>query len=107
MTSEETIERANRAEKLLSDPLLTEAFNALRTTILNNIEAAPIRDKAGVHECRLMLKVLGNLKGHLEQAIRDGKVLMHRLEERKKHERMLEDEKRRMSPVDFSASYRR
>lgn len=107
MTSEETIERANRAEKLVNDPLLNEAFETLRMKILTNIEEAPIRDKAGVHECRLMLKVLASVRGHLEQAVRDGKVVLHRLEERKKFEKALEDEKRRQSPAAFAASFKR
>lgn len=107
MTPEETIERANRAEKLINDPLLNEAFEALRMKILSNIEEAPIRDKAGVHECRLMLKVLSSIKGHLEQAVRDGKVVLHRLEERKRFQQALEDEKRRQSPAAFAASYKR
>ena len=107
MTPEQQIERASRAEKLVNDPLLIEAFDVLRTKILANIEEAPIRDKAGVHECRLMLKVLSSVKGHLEQAVRDGKVVLHRLEERKRFEKALEDEKRRQSPAAFAASYRR
>ena len=107
MTPEQQIERASRAEKLVNDPLLIEAFDVLRTKILANIEEAPIRDKAGVHECRLMLKVLSSVKGHLEQAVRDGKVVLHRLEERKRFEKALEDEKRRQSPAEFSASYKR
>ncbi len=106
-TPEQKIERAARAEKLLADPLLAEAFTALRMTILDNIEKAPIRDKAGVHECRLMLKVLTSIRNHLDSAVRDGKVVIHRLEERKKFEKALEDEKRRQSPAEYSANYRR
>jgi len=105
VTPEQSIERANRAEKLVTDPLLNEAFETLRAKIIANIEEAPIRDKAGVHECRLMLKVLTSVKGHLEQAVRDGKVVLHRLEERKRFEKALEDEKRRQSPAEFSAGY--
>lgn len=107
MTPEQLIERANRAEKLVTDPMLNEAFETLRTTILSTIENAPIEDRDGVHECRQMLKLVKSIRGHLEQAVRDGKVVIHRLEERKKYERALEDEKRRQSPADFSASFKR
>jgi hypothetical protein len=95
MTAEETLERANRAEKLVNDPAFNEAFALLRETILANIENAPIRDTDGVHELRLMLKILRGVRSHLEQAVRDGKVIVHRLEE-----------KRRLTPADYSATYR-
>lgn len=107
MTPEETIERANRAEKLVNDPMLKEAFVTLRAKLHQNIEAAPIRDKAGVHECRLMLKIMTSVEKYLESVLRDGQIVLHRLEERKKHARALEDEKRRLAPVDYSTLYRR
>jgi len=95
VTPEETLERANRAEKLVNDPMLDEAFELVRASLLESIENAPIRDVEGVHELRLMLKLLRSARGHLDQAVRDGKVIVHRLEE-----------KRRMTPIDYSAKYR-
>lgn len=95
MTPEQALERANHAEKLLADPLLSDSFELVRTTLLQKIEEAPIEDAAGVHELRLMLKLLRSARGHLEQAVRDGKVIVHRLEE-----------KRRMSLNDYSAKFR-
>lgn len=107
MTAEEALQRANSAEKLVNDPMLTEAFDLVRKTILANIEDAPIRDKAGVQESRLMLKLLKSVKGHLEQAVRDGKVIVHRLEERKKLDQAQAEELRRLTPAAFAANYRR
>lgn len=107
MTAEEALQRANAAEKLVNDPMLNEAFDLVRKTILTNIEEAPIRDKAGVQESRLMLKLLKSVKGHLEQAVRDGKVIVHRLEEHKKLDQAQAEELRRLTPAAFAANYRR
>lgn len=95
MTNEEKLERANRAEKLLNDPLLIEAFDSVRNAIIQNIENAPIRDRDGVHECLLMLKLLPGVRSYLKQALSDGKVILAALEE-----------KRRISPAEFSAAHR-
>lgn len=95
MTTEETLERANRAEKLVNDPMLSEAFETVRVTLLENIEAAPIRDSEGVHELRLMLKLLRSTRAYLEKAVRDGKIVVQRIEEA-----------RRMTPIDYSTQYR-
>lgn len=92
MTPEEKLERANRAEKLINDPLLTEAFDHLRSQIIANIENAPIRDHEGVHECLLMLKLLPGVRSYLKQALNDGKIVIAALEE-----------KRRISPAEFQA----
>lgn len=96
MTPEQALERAGRAEKLVNDPMLIEAFELVRTQILKNIEDAPVRDRDGVHEMQLMLKLLRGVRANLEQAVRDGKVVLATLEQ-----------KRRLAPVEFSQAYRR
>jgi len=96
VTPEQQLERAGKAERLLQDPMLTEAFTLLREQILSNMENGPIRDREGLHECQLMLKLLRGVRANLEQAVRDGKVIVASLEE-----------KRRLTPVEFSAGYRR
>lgn len=96
MTPELSLERAGKAEKLLNDSMLMEAFEMVRAQILTNIENAPIRDRDGVHEMQLMLKLLRGVRVNLEQAVRDGKVVIATLEQ-----------KRRLAPAEFSAGYRR
>lgn len=96
MTPEQSLERAGKAEKLLNDSMLMEAFELVRTQILTNIENAPVRDRDGVHEMQLMLKLLRGVRVNLEQAVRDGKVVIATLEQ-----------KRRLSPTEYSAGYRR
>lgn len=96
MTPEQQLERAGKAERLLQDPMLIEAFDLVRTQILNNMENGPIRDREGLHECQLMLKLLRGVRANLEQAVRDGKVIVASLEE-----------KRRLAPAEYSQAYRR
>jgi hypothetical protein len=107
MTPEEKLDRAHRAEKILADPVFNESWELVRQTILTNLENAPIRDKSGAHECRVMLKLLKATRSHIEQAVRDGKVVVHMLEERKRAEKFRKEEERRLSPADYSATFRR
>lgn len=74
MTLEKDLERGMRAERLLKDDLLAEAFDSVRTAIFERIESTPVRDTDGLTQLRLMLKLLKDLRANLEQAIRDGKL---------------------------------
>jgi|688.fasta_scaffold117774_3 hypothetical protein len=85
MTDAERVRRADAAKRLLEDALMAEAFASVRTAILQRIEDAPLRDRDGVHELKLMLKLLRDVRGNLETFIRDGKIAaLHIEEERKK-----------------------
>lgn len=74
------IERALRAQKIVNDPLFDEAFQMVKTAILEKIEAAPLRDTEGAEKLRIMLKLLRDVRAVFEQAVNDGKVAEHRLE---------------------------
>lgn len=76
------IARGVRAEKLLKDPLLNEAFDAVKTAFHKAWEASPVRDVEGREKLFLMIKAANDARSHLEQAIRDGKVTVHSQEER-------------------------
>lgn len=69
-----TIERADRAAKLLGDPVLSDAFAAVEKAIHDQWAATPLRDRDGAHELRLMLKLLRDVRANLERAVNDGKV---------------------------------
>lgn len=79
------IERANRAKQLLDDPMLTEAFESVRTAIHNLWEETPLRDAQGAHELRLMLKLLGDLRAVFEIALADGELAAMKLKEINSH----------------------
>lgn len=78
------IERAQKAERILSDPLFTEAFENTRQAIFQKIEATPIRDDEGLKHLRLSLKLLQDVRANLTAILNDGKVEEYRLEEKKR-----------------------
>ena len=88
MNLNEESQRGQNAEKLLGNELFAEAFDKLREAILTSIEEAPIRDKEGVHELKLMLKVLKDVKGHIIQVVETGKMASIQIMEQEKLDRL-------------------
>lgn len=82
MTEQEVIDRGQRIAKILSDSALGEAFANVRQGIFEAIEKTPIRDNEGLHELRVMLKLLTDVRAALETAVRDGKVVEFRVKQR-------------------------
>lgn len=83
MTPNEEIERGERAQRLLRDPLLLEAFASVKAAIHERWEQAPVRDKDGAHELKLMLNLLRDVQANLEQAVRNGRFAADSLEKRR------------------------
>lgn len=81
MNLEADRERGHKAEKLLNDPLLKDAFTLVAQAIHERWEAAPLRDRDGAHELKLMLKLLNDVRATLERAIADGKLAAAELEQ--------------------------
>lgn len=84
MTLEEEVERGQRAARILEDPLYLESWDVVAKAIHEQWEAAPLRDREGAHELKLMLKLLGDVRAHLDRVIADGKVAVLELERRRK-----------------------
>lgn len=84
MSLEADIDRAQRAEALINNPTLTEAFADVATAIHQAWEAAPVRDTEGQQILKLQLKLLSDVRANLERAIADGKVAVFELEQRRK-----------------------
>jgi hypothetical protein len=97
LSLESDVERGQRAQRLLNDPLLLEARAEVMRVLHETWENAPIRDKDGAHELKLMVKALKDVWALLEQALSDGKLAVHELEEQRKA---------KLSPAQFNA-YRR
>ena len=72
MNHAELLARGTKAKALLQDPLLIEAFSNVEKAIHDAWATAPIRDVEGQMHLRLMLKLLGDVKADLEQAVTDG-----------------------------------
>lgn len=97
MSLAEDVTRGARAEKLLQDPMLSEAFSLVREAIISKWERTPMRDLEGAHELKLMLKLLGDVRANLEQAVSDGKLAAEELKQQARRE---------LSPAEFKAAYR-
>lgn len=74
MTLDEELRRGERAQLLLEDPLLVEAFEETRQTYIREWEASPARDTAGREQLWLMLKLLEKVRGHLRTAAEGGRL---------------------------------
>lgn len=88
MSDKDEISKAAKAQALLNDATLSEAFSNLRIALLQKIELAPLRDEEGVHEARLMLKLLRDLKGNLVLFVNAGKMAEVKIEQEKKYQRL-------------------
>lgn len=96
MSLREDLDRGIKAEKLLGDPLLVEAFDLVSRAIHERWEQCPLRDREGAHELKLQLKLLGDVRANLEQAISDGKLAAIELK----------TQNAALSPAEFRAAYR-
>ena len=80
LTAEETLQRARRAESIITDPLVAEAFQAIEATLLKQW-----RDPDGTPEDRervwLALQNVDVFRGMFERYIRSGKVAAREIED--------------------------
>ena len=64
--------------------MLTEAFTLVAQAIHEAWEACPLRDTDGAHVLKLQLKLLGDVRANLEQAVTDGKLAAAEIDRRQK-----------------------
>lgn len=83
MRDEEKIALANKASRLLNDVVFLMAFDGVRQAILLNMENCSVSDKEGLHELKLMLKLLKDLKANIEAFVADGKLSAINIEREK------------------------
>jgi hypothetical protein len=74
MDQEREVIRGNQARDLLENPLMVEALTTIRDTIRAQWESSPARDLEGREKLWVMLKLLGNLEGHLKEVLETGKL---------------------------------
>lgn len=75
----EALNRAAKAQALLSDPELIAAFDAVRAALFAKIEACPVRDADGLMLLRLQLKLLQDVKANIQSVVNTGKVVAEHL----------------------------
>jgi hypothetical protein len=81
-------EKAERAQRLLDDPAMTEAFGDIRMRLVEQMESAPISDVETQHEIALMLQLLKRLHAQLQNYVNDDKLAKHRNDQDSIVERM-------------------
>lgn len=67
-------DRGRRAQELLDDELMVEAFSLIRTKLTNEWADSPARDTEGREKLWLMLKLLSSVEGHLKTVLETGKM---------------------------------
>lgn len=80
MNLHEEVQRGQDAEQLLEHPVFKEALASVRAGIINTWADAPLRDKEGAHELKLMLKLLGDLELNIKRTVDTGKMAKIQLE---------------------------
>ena len=84
MSIEVDLDRGAKAERLLDDAMLKEAFSTVENHILTLFRTAPLRDEEGIVKSKQLLHCLTLVRSALEQVVRDGKVAANTLEEKKR-----------------------
>lgn len=84
MTLEEEIARGQRAERLLNDELVSEAFAKIEGAIVEQWKSSPVRDTEGQQQLRIMLGLLDRLRGHFTEVVTTGRMASIQLETKRK-----------------------
>jgi len=74
MDSPQIVERANQAQRLLSDPTMQKAFEGVRQGLLARLESTGIGERDIHHEIALSLQALKSIRRMLETWVTDGEV---------------------------------
>ena len=74
MTPDQEINRGQIAQHVLDNDVYKEAYSLVRSGIIQAWESAPIRDKDGQGELKLMLKLLTDVHKNMESVMTTGKL---------------------------------
>lgn len=80
-TLERAAARAARAETLLDDELLSEAFDSLEKGYIAAWRATTIEDAAGREKLFLAINIVGKVRDHLSAVVANGKLARAELKE--------------------------
>jgi hypothetical protein len=78
---DETATRGARAEELLDNELLSEAFTALEASYVSAWRGTAIDDFAGREKLFLAINIVGKVRDHLASVIANGKLAQAELKE--------------------------
>jgi hypothetical protein len=80
--------RAEQAQRILSDPLVVEAFATLERDCVEEWRRAPARDVEGRERLWLMLKLVEKLRQHFAGLVETGQLASRRIAELEKERRL-------------------
>jgi len=84
--------RGTRANELLSDELMVEAFTLLDERLTYEWANSPARDTEGRERIWMMQKLLQNLRGHIAEVAQTGKLAAIQLEQERTIAQRLKDQ---------------
>jgi hypothetical protein len=70
----DVIARAEQAKRVLDDPTIQKAFEAVRQQLLTTIEVSQIGDREAHHELALSLQAIRSVRRQLQKWVDDGDV---------------------------------
>ncbi len=76
---EQEIARGQRAAQLLAEPIIVEAFETLKSGVLNEWLKSPARDAEGREKLYLVMKATECVEMHLRNIMESGKLAEHAL----------------------------
>ncbi|OQB42201.1 MAG: hypothetical protein BWY09_00470 [Candidatus Hydrogenedentes bacterium ADurb.Bin179] len=76
--------RGFEARKMLENPLFVECLATMRDSITAKWRSAPIRDREGMHELKLMDKILTDFETYFRTLAETGKMADIQLEQEQK-----------------------
>ena len=80
MNLTEEVQRGHEAKQLIEHPIFKEAVAAVRAGIINKWADAPLRDRDGAHELKLMLKLLDDVEANIVRVVKTGEMATIQLE---------------------------
>ena len=80
MTADEELRRGELARQVIENKIYAESWQSVRDGIISAWESAPIRDKEGQNELKLMLKLLTDVRRNVETVMNTGKMAKVQIE---------------------------
>jgi len=74
MTNDEEIRRANEAERLMSTPMLAEAFEKVEKGVVDAMRQSRLGDDKTHTKLVMMLQVVGSIRSHFTEIMETGKL---------------------------------
>jgi preprotein translocase subunit SecD len=90
------VARAEKANELLSDEIMVEAFTVLNRRFTEEWANSPVRDSEGRERIWLMQKLLKSVEDHLREIAQTGKLASLQLHQ---HQTMLQKAKAAMREI--------